>query len=457
MWSSVSWKNPGLPLPHSLNPIFQIVPHVPRILELAPAFQMRDNVWEHVLGPWGFEVIKYPMPDVSLEQFFDEMARVALDTFLFAAVVIPLYYATAKAPQTVRRLLAFLLSSLLFLWPSFLNTGKSALINYLRPAAGFRSALLLWDIFQIRSVEEVQSWSLSRFYSQLFLMPREKKEVDELRKDPSSPYNPRLICLKNLLESFIYVFVALLLCPLFPPKEVMGLFPWHKYMIHSLFMGVALYMMLSGAGLFTLNLIGLIVGIEQLPMFMNPFFTTSIRTFWSRWNQAITGVLRRVIFSGVNEMVMAEVRKKKAKQHAQEQAKKGVPRDKTKTPVRRFIKNASLAMLTFLVSGLFHEYMLYFASPVMYGMQTCFFLINGLTAVAATFVSTYMPKTLARTPLAVRYMLMVGLYCLIAPLFFMPFQATNLFANVQLLVFHIILPRSMCKNYASFVYYAGSH
>ena len=89
MWSSVSWKNPGLPLPHSLNPIFQIVPHVPRILELAPAFQMRDNVWEHVLGPGGFEVIKYPMPDVSLEQFLDEMARVALDTFLFAAVVIP--------------------------------------------------------------------------------------------------------------------------------------------------------------------------------------------------------------------------------------------------------------------------------------------------------------------------------------------------------------------------------
>ena len=199
--------------------------------------------------------------------------------------------------------------------------------------------------------------------------------------------------------------------------------------------------MLSSGGALSLNAFGLVFGVEQLPMFENPFFTTSIRTFWSRWNRAIASVLHRVIFQGKN----TNVRQAPEKKHEH----KSPPRlDK------RFFFHSLQAIMTFLVSGLLHEYLLHFSPPPrLHGSQTLFFVLNGFMTVASTYVSKFHPALVQRTPVVIRYMLLMSFFLIFAPLFFIPIQANNMLAEGQCLLQHLLFPRNETPTQGTFLYY----
>lgn len=106
------------------------------------------------------------------------------------------------------------------------------------------------------------------------------------------------------------------------------------------------------------------------------------------------------------------------------------------------------------MSGLFHEYLLYYAIPKLHGPNTLFFVINGVATIVMSAIELYCPEFDKRIPIAAR-LVMFYLFALITtPLFFLPFQAGNFFASIQQMMLYS-LPSSMSQTNAHFVYLFG--
>ncbi|WFD27693.1 hypothetical protein MNAN1_002697 [Malassezia nana] len=434
-WADGRWFSAGLPLPRALNPALVLVPRMPRFLDLVPQLRVRENIWSYWLGPWGAEVKAYPGPPFSLETFCDEALRMILDLVLFFFLACLAYRITAHHARW-RCLAALLLIHVLYTWSLVLH-GQSALINFLRAALAFRTSLLVWDIFTIRTPAEVQSWSMARTFAQLWLFP---VEVDDLPPDEpaDAPGRTRLRCLQGIAEGLVYMVGAQLFLPLFPPMEVVRVMPKYQYMIYVVFMVLGLYVMLSSFGVLATNVAGLFLGVEQAPLFENPFCTTSVQQFWSRWNRAIATVLHRVIFGGRNTF--------RSKQRRAPPSPNQPP-----PPLSRFAKTSLTALATFLVSGLFHEFLLYCATPGLFGWQTLFFVLNGVLAVLSNALARYAPGVVRCTPIPVRFALLVLFACVTSHLFFIPLQTHNMLAEPQMLFQHLVLPRDAPPRHAYFV------
>ncbi|SHO78227.1 Uncharacterized protein MSYG_2569 [Malassezia sympodialis ATCC 42132] len=435
-WADLPWSYTGLVLPRSLNPAYVLVPHLPRFLELFPQLQMRENVWQHWFGSLGFQVQAYPVTPYTLEAFCDEFLRLVLDLVLFQILWIQPSLNVLKrgASPATRRLLVILHIMVLLPWAVLGSGGQSRMTNYLRAALAFRSSLLLWDIFMIRPVAEVRSWSAARTFAQVWLFP---VEVAVLAKRPG-PQRPRLHCLREVGKGLVSVLFVQLCLLFFPPIEVVREMPKYQYMCYGPFMVVGLYAMLSSTGMFLVNMSGLVVGIEQAPLFENPFFTTSVQQFWSRWNRAVSTVLHRVVFGSLST--------------ARPKKKQSDSSPKRPPSLVRFAQTSLMAMATFLVSGLFHEFLLLCSTPGLYGWQTLFFLLNGLLAVSATAIARYAPGITRRTPTFVRYLILTLFCCCLSHLFFVPLQTHNMLAEPQILLQLLLLPRGTPPQHAYFLH-----
>ena len=439
--SMLTWlSQPGLPVPPAYNPAHLFVAHLPRVLEVLPQLRTSHNVFATIAQPLGASVYTFPLPAIALEDVADEFGRLIADTFVITLLLIALYRLTAARTTSVRRTVTLALSTLLLLWPTFLDRGRSCMISYVRAAVAFRASLMTWDMFIMRTRAEVESWSFRLVYSHLWLLPVEAVDL-EYREAHGIRSTPRLTSLYKLGIALVRSVFSFALAPVFPPAQMLGQQSWFSYRINLLLMNLALYFMLSSGGALSLNAFGLVFGVEQLPMFENPFFTTSIRTFWSRWNRAIASVLHRVIFQGKN----TNVRQAPEKKHEH----KSPPRlDK------RFFFHSLQAIMTFLVSGLLHEYLLHFSPPPrLHGSQTLFFVLNGFMTVASTYVSKFHPALVQRTPVVIRYMLLMSFFLISAPLFFIPIQANNMLAEGQCLLHHLLFPRNETPTQGTFLYY----
>lgn len=470
-------SKPVLPIPAESNPLPAIVPKLPSLLDLVPIKFPKYNVVTRFAHQLGLETAEYPPVKLSMTQFIDESLRFALDAAVLTTIVYMVHLITARAPPAVRRVGAFGAAGVVLFWPLLVGTGESALLNFLRPGIGFRSALLAWDILQIRTVEEVQSWSLIEFVGYLCFFPVEKEVLEEREKREGFKRNARLQCLKQFPTALCQLFFASVFLLFIPPREHVNEISSVVYCVYSILMGVEVFLILSSLGLLVMNLFGLLVGMEQEPMFQNPFFTTRLRYFWSRWNRAIATVLHRVIFGGRKTYKTLEERRAEeartaensgassavdAKATTLRQRKSGSvaptrqPTDAPPAPRRRssFVKKSMLALLTFLVSGLFHEYLVFFAAPYHFGCETAFFVLNGLGTVLSSGLERFFPKINNKIPGWVRYIAMVSFYASVGYLFFAPFIEANFFANFQHLIF-AALPSDMAKPRPMFVYVFG--
>ena len=138
----LTWlSQPGLPVPPAYNPAHLFVAHLPRVLEVLPQLRTSHNVFATIAQPLGASVYTFPLPAIALEDIADEFGRLIADTFVITLLLITLYRLTAARATPVRRTVTLALSTLLLLWPTFLDRGRSCMISYVRAAVAFLSLI----------------------------------------------------------------------------------------------------------------------------------------------------------------------------------------------------------------------------------------------------------------------------------------------------------------------------
>lgn len=458
-------RKPVLPLPAAYDPLPRLVPRIPTPLDFSPVPVPHETAVLNAFRRLGFDTLQYARNELDSVAFANELLRILLDVAVMSVVIYAVFQRTAHAAPQVRRAAALVLSGLVLLWPVLVGRGEVTVFNFMRPAVGFRSSLLVWDLFQIRTVQEVQSWSCTRFVAHLWFFPMEQERIEERERQDGFKRNPRMQSLRNFPLGLVQGAASLVLLLFVPPKAVYDEMHWFNYRCYCFLLGITIFLLLSSGGLLMFNTFGLITGIEQEAMFHNPWFTTRLRHFWSRWNRAIATVLHRVIFGGEKTFKTLEERKaaeKRAAQGASDTAQgtssavasAGGAQRRTRASsspsssssssssdgerdgeasgaYRKFWTKSGLAMLTFLISGLFHEYLISFASPHYFGYNTLFFLLNGLGTVLSSGVERFYPAVHQRIPGWARYLLMLAFYLCASPLFFAPLIAGDFFAHLQ--------------------------
>jgi hypothetical protein len=161
--------------------------------------------------------------------------------------------------------------------------------------------------------------------------------IKSFLKDPSPP--PRGLILKNLTSGLLYAGfgIALLL--------LNRNFAWWKVspLIDYLSLGLEYYFLAMGAAVLVINLHRL-AGYKVPEFFLNPLRSSSPGEFWTRWNIPVHEWLRNNVF--------------------------------IKAGGRDHFWRAVL--LTFMVSGIFHEYTISLASNTLNGFMTAYFLVQFL-------------------------------------------------------------------------------
>lgn len=126
-----------------------------------------------------------------------------------------------------------------YLYLSLSLRSTKMLLDFWRPALGFRSSLLVWDIFRLRTVEEVESWSFVRFLSHLWAFPKEEEEIAERTKREGYERNPRIENLKKLPASGFVAAGLLFILYFIPPQELTLGMPRLQYHLYCNTLGYA--------------------------------------------------------------------------------------------------------------------------------------------------------------------------------------------------------------------------
>lgn len=221
-------------------------------------------------------------------------------TFMFATGALAwfLYHYVANRSRFLNYSCMATVAAILLLWPEVTGRSGVMLLDFWRPALGFRSALLAWDIFHIRTRDEVNSWNPARFFCHLWAFPMEEEDIAERTKREGFARDARIQNLKGLPKVILEGGILLLTLYFIPPAELtvgMSRVAYHSY-CDTLGLSILMALALFGDGL--LKSLGVLFNVEMSDMFENPLGTTNIRLFWSHWNRAIASVLHRVIFAG---------------------------------------------------------------------------------------------------------------------------------------------------------------
>ncbi|KAJ1018000.1 hypothetical protein NDA13_006608 [Ustilago tritici] len=413
----------------------------------------------------GYKVVEYDIPPYPL--YTAGLIAVRMLGFLVASSIVAylLYHKVAVKSRVGKWVSNVSLIVSLLAWP--LVTGRSGvmLLDFWRPALGFRSCLLVWDIFHIRTYHEVSSWSFVRFFAQLWTFPKELDEIAERTAEEGYQRNARMENLKGMPR--VAVEAAL----------------------------------------------GILINVEMADMFENPLSTTNIRLFWSHWNRAIAAVFHRVIFGGRKRKTSIRTRKAEAAaakkrfshmdgmsetdaghtsgedQHCHSScstsnhhraggatalkplshvsngkadselrkraATKANGNAAAGTPAKKspFLPKAAAAILTFAMSGLFHEHITYFTLGFANGENFLFFLLNGLATVAAArFKRTY-PHRNEEIPTWLSVLMLHAFFLSVVPLFCSPFIRSGFFVQLEALRYKLMPITERPRG--SFVYLFG--
>lgn len=320
----------------------------------------------------------------------------------------------AADSRHLRTFLAIPLIVALLLWPALTGQSGALMFDFWKPSLGFRSALLTWDIFRLREVDEVYSWSFNRFMAHLWGFPIEEQELAEREKIEGHHRSARWESFKafpGILAKFFMLFFVFLY--FVPTKDMVDAMPRMRYHLYSYLMGFDVMYMLAFFGDFLLNFSGLMLDIEMAPMFDSPVTATSIQRFWSSWNKAITSILHRVVFSnaaGVPKKPTIKgarphfIKDKKGEwscvpeAHGKSDSHAASNRLVTPTKLgddagpsthvadqqisssKSLLDKALAAMAAFFVSAVFHEHIALFTFGAATMENFAFFMINGLAA-----------------------------------------------------------------------------
>ncbi|KAL9932633.1 hypothetical protein V8E36_008332 [Tilletia maclaganii] len=241
----------------------------------------------------GFKVTEYNQPRYPLWP----AAFAFLQTLSFiigtGVLAYALYHSKiAKWASTISLIVLFLV------WPTLTPQSGAMLLDFFRPALGFRTALLTWDIFILRPVEEVEAWHPFNFFAQLWAFPRELDEIAIRTEKEGYQRNPRIENLKRLPKVAVELVILMLSLYFVPPYELTKNMSQLAFHCYNDILGVCILMALAAICDGLLSAMGIIIGVEMADMFENPLGTTNLRLFWSHWNRAIATVLHRVVFAG---------------------------------------------------------------------------------------------------------------------------------------------------------------
>ncbi|KAJ1023593.1 hypothetical protein NDA16_003210 [Ustilago loliicola] len=465
----------------------------------------------------GIKVVEYDIPPYPL--YTAGLIAIRMLSFLVGSSLVAffLYHNVAVKSQLGKWFSILSLIISLLAWP--LVTGRSGvmLLDFWRPALGFRSCLLVWDIFHIRSYDEVKSWSFARFFAQLWTFPKELDEIAERTAEEGYQRNARLENLKGMpkvIIEAIAMFGALYFIPPYELTRNMSQFAYHCYCD---MLGVCILMALALFGDGLLKMFGMIINVEMADMFENPLGTTNIRLFWSHWNRAIAAVLHRVVFGGGKTKTSIRRRKAEAAaakkrfshmdgmsetdaghtsgedDHANSNAKRrgaaalkplsqvngngkanadgelrkrnNATSSKTNgsagagagagAPAKKssFLPKAAAAIITFAMSGIFHEHITYFTLGFANGENFVFFLLNGVATVTATWFKRTYPELNAKIPTWLSVLMLHAFFLAVIPLFCSPFIRSGFFVQLEALRYELMPIRDRPRG--SFIYLFG--
>ncbi|KAK4057051.1 hypothetical protein OIO90_001951 [Microbotryomycetes sp. JL221] len=369
---------------------------------------------------------------------WDQFPVLAVKNFLLVLALSIWFYAAARLPNGIIRTTAAWVGTVVLLAaPSEYGFGRSGLgiIDFGMPAWGFLAFLHIMDVFFLRTREEVLSWSPFRMTAQLFAYPNEH--------NPSS--NPRLANIQALKLCFYkYLAVNVLFYAVPPPHLWAQIKPLSlPFFLHG---GVVALVILGTLGFLIESILrglGVALGVEMAPLFNNPMAASNIRGFWSRWNLAVKDGLSRVFFhfkappSKKRDEASAKstaVANGKANGNANGLRRRGpvsgdylsetelsdnvstpaaspksqpkdLIREKKKNmplPAKRkrsgFLSKALAASVTFLASGLFHEYMNHLAFDGATGETVGFFLAHAGGTIAYSYLKRTAPGVCKAVP-----------------------------------------------------------
>ncbi|EPQ29160.1 uncharacterized protein PFL1_03447 [Pseudozyma flocculosa PF-1] len=460
----------------------------------------------------GFKVVEYDLPPYPL--YKAGVGSIQMLSFIFGSGIVAyfLYHNVAKKSAAGKWFSILFLITALMTWPLLDPMSGVMLIDFWKPALGFRSSLLVWDIFQIRSVPEVESWGFARFFAQLWTFPKELDEIEERTREEGYARNPRIENIKGMPKVAVEAVALLVTLYFIPPYELtkdMSQLAYHCY-CDALGLSILMALALFGDGL--LKALGILINVEMADMFENPLGTTNIRLFWSHWNRAIATVLHRVVFGGGK----SKTRLKKAKAAAAAEAEqkrrhldqlsetdaghtsgededKNGRRSRTSSGLRplsqlngdaklvhrkpngsgpqketettasakkdaakskgSFLPKAVAAIVTFAMSGIFHEHITYFTLGFANGENFLFFLANGVATVTATWFKRTFPEANARIPTLVSVLMLHVFFLAVIPLFCSPFIRSGFFIQLEALKYELLPIRARPRG--SFVYLFG--
>ncbi|PWN53725.1 hypothetical protein IE53DRAFT_383765 [Violaceomyces palustris] len=468
---------------------------------------------------WGFKVVEYDLPPYPLA--LAGIISVRMLSFIVGSAVVAyfLYHKVAVRSPLLNWVCILSLIGALMSWPLLTGMSGVMLLDFWRPALGFRSSMLVWDIFRIRTREEVNSWSFARFFAQLWTFPKELDEIEERTREEGFERDARIENLKGMPKVAVEA-IAMLFCLYFiPPYELtkdMSQIAYHAY-CDTLGLTILMTLALFGDGL--LKALGILINVEMADMFENPLGTTNIRLFWSHWNRAIATVLHRVVFGGGKAKISLKAKKKKAledsaaaeaikkRRHldhlseteveqasAEEDEKSGgrkglrssglkplsqvngdselrkrkqdggadgatpskKPQERGESKTRsksKFSTKAAAAILTFAMSGIFHEHITYFTLGFANGENFLFFLANGVATVASTWFRRTYPEINSKIPTLASVLMLHAFFFAVIPLFCSPFIRSGFFIQLDALKYELLPFRERPRG--SFIYLFG--
>lgn len=179
-----------------------------------------------------FRVVEYELPPYPLRLAGIVAIRMLSMIVGSSIVAYFLYHRVASRSNLLRWASLLGLITAFMIWPLLTGMSGVMLLDFWRPALGFRSSLLIWDIFHIRTRPEVESWNFARFLAQLWAFPKELDEIEERAQKEGFKRDPRWENLKGMPK--VAVEAVLLLATLYfiPPQELtvgMNRLSYHLY------------------------------------------------------------------------------------------------------------------------------------------------------------------------------------------------------------------------------------
>jgi len=452
---------------------------------------------------FGFKVVTYDIDPYPLRMA--AIIAVRMSAFIFTTSVIAyfLYHKTNhhSSPVIKYGIIGGLITTFLA-WPLVTGMSGVMLLDFWRPALGFRSALLVWDIFKIRTKEEVEGWNFNRFLAHLWAFPMEEEDIAERERKEGFKRDPRIQNIKGMPKVAIEFFLMFGLLYFIPPYELTMTMHTLQRHIYCDILGIDILMALAFFGDGLLKGLGVLLGVEMADMFENPLGTTNIRLFWSHWNRAIATVLHRVIFGGsknkkkniqssknanggnrvsklnrnhLDHLSETEGEGGKTDDEDEKSSRAGGRRSgdikpmtatngkqangkgaktaagsKSRSP---FMPKAIAALATFAMSGIFHEHITYFTLGFANGENFLFFLANGFATVISTWFKRTYPKINDKIPSPVGFLMLHAFLLAVCPLFCSPFIRSGFFVQMEALKYEM-LP-IVSRSRGSFVYLFG--